>query len=574
MAQIKLLKISSNGLPLEMNTENDDITLASFTVEGGGPVLSGTGLDMLTQKITNLPVPTDADDAATKAYVDGLAGGVISIDQAKFVAKNGNDTTGDGTLGKPYASISKALTDITDATPTKRYAIMVSPGNYTEAAIALKANVFVVGSSMRAVRITGAVSLASDFTGSADHRSGFSNVTLLSAVDLNWTTVTSAAGKIYCDKTLFSASVTMYGYNNAIAQAQFDSCQFFGLFTISGINVGAHTNNLHYGNIVMNQHPNGGMATILNAIGGTAPSVVVTAAVNNFTRRCSLFAKEMWLDALTVDGPSAYADLTTGSVPNEDIVKLNGGNVVYLNTVSPGGVRPDENNSRYIGDFGKQWFFNFAYVHASTGTDLYLTSTATSFGPDSAGRSIFIQPDGYGLNANVNGGDIVLETALVTGTGVRGKVDFKARELDMNAVKITELADPTSAQDAATKAYVDGLAGLSVTKNAAEAITIGDAVVLNASGEVAKADISTESLAKAVGIAANSAALGEAVKVILGGSVNGFTGLIAGDRYFLASSGSISSTAPTGVGEYIVQLGYAAGAGELVLSVQQLGQRS
>lgn len=54
MAQVKLLKIASDGVPVEMNTASDDITLNSFTVQGGGPVLSGTGLDMNNQDISDI----------------------------------------------------------------------------------------------------------------------------------------------------------------------------------------------------------------------------------------------------------------------------------------------------------------------------------------------------------------------------------------------------------------------------------------------------------------------------------------------------------------------------------------
>lgn len=46
MAQIKLLKINSSGLPQEMDTAADEVTLLTFSVTGGGAVLSGTGLDM------------------------------------------------------------------------------------------------------------------------------------------------------------------------------------------------------------------------------------------------------------------------------------------------------------------------------------------------------------------------------------------------------------------------------------------------------------------------------------------------------------------------------------------------
>lgn len=399
-----------------------------------------------------------SDDALTrKSYVDtAIENATISIAQTIFVTATGDDVEGDGSLAKPFATISAAMAAITDAAPTKRYAVHVAPGNYTESSgLALKANVFVIGDDQRLVRIAGAVSLDSSFSGSGDHRSGFVKVTLLSAVDLNWSTVTSAAGKIYCRETIFNSAISLYGYNNATAQGMFEQCQFFGTFTVSGINLGWMTDNVHFGATVLNQHPNGGMATIINAQGCSFSGITATASVNNFGRRCSLFLKSCFVDSLTVDGPSAYSDLTSDSVPRFHANAVNGGNLVYLNPVSPGGVQPDAGNSRYIGDFGKQWFFNFAYVHASTGTDMYLMSTAASFGADSSGKSVYILPDGYGLQENASGGDVVIETAAVTGTGIRGKVAVSARVIEVNDAQIKDLADGTDAQDAVTKAQLD-----------------------------------------------------------------------------------------------------------------------
>ena len=225
------------------------------------------------------------------------------VAQVKYVSKNGVDASADGSEEKPYLTIAAAMAAITDASPTKRYVIRVAAGAYTEASVALKANVFVVGDSKESVRVTGAVSLDASFSGSADNRSGFSMVTLLSAADFNWSTVTSAAGKLYMNETVFASTVNMYGHNNAIAQAQFDSCVIFGNMTISGINVGVFTNNIAYGNITLNQHPNGGMATILAATGGSCSGTVrLTTTVDNFGRRCSAFLKNFYSENLIIDG--------------------------------------------------------------------------------------------------------------------------------------------------------------------------------------------------------------------------------------------------------------------------------
>lgn len=392
------------------------------------------------------------------------------VAQVKHVSKNGVDASADGSEEKPYLTIAAAMTAITDATPTKRYVIRVAAGNYTEASMSLKANVFVIGESKESVRITGAVSMNADWNqvSANDCRGGFSMVSLLSAADFNWTTVTSPAGKLYFNEVVFGSTLALNGYNNAIAQAQFNACVIFGNMTISGINVGVFTNNIAYGNITLNQHPNGGMATILAATGGSCSGTLsFVTTVNDFNRRCSGFLKSFYCENLIINGASSYADVDIVSQGKSSTQKLNGGTLVALtpkvsHDLETQMLKPLSNNAHNLGDWGKQWFFNFAYVHASAGTDMYILSAMENYDPagDSSGKSIYITPDGYGLQTNVSGGNVEIETAAVSGTGVRGKVKINARELDMTLAKITSVADPTANQDAATKKYVDdGLSG-------------------------------------------------------------------------------------------------------------------
>jgi hypothetical protein len=53
MAQIRVLKIDTDGVPRE-HSLSDDITFTSFTVDAGGPVLSGTGLDMNNTDVSDI----------------------------------------------------------------------------------------------------------------------------------------------------------------------------------------------------------------------------------------------------------------------------------------------------------------------------------------------------------------------------------------------------------------------------------------------------------------------------------------------------------------------------------------
>lgn len=440
----------------------------------------------LTQEI----IDRQLGDTANLTRIETLEN--LAIAQTIYVSKNGNDTTGTGGQHKPFLTLTKAFSMITDATPSKRYVVRVAAGNYTETSVALPANVFVIGEQKEAVRITGAVSMGTwtqDNSGS-DDRSGFSMVTLLSAANFNWSTAKSRAGKLYMNEVVFASTLNLYGYDNAIAQAQFDSCVIFGAMTVSGINVGVFTNNICYNNLTLNQHPNGGMVSTITATGGSCSGTVrFNTTVNDFNRRSSGFLRGFWSDNLIVDGPSSYVDSDLDSQGKNSTQKLNGGQLIALtprinHDIQTQMIQPLNTNSHNLGDWGKQWMFHFAYVHASSGTDLYLSSVDNSYDAagSSAGYSINIESDGYGLKPNVNGGDINLKTGAVSGTGVRGKIKLDAREVDASGLKVKNLGDGVDSSDAVNKNQLDASltsaqsyadAAVLVEKNRAEGVESG-----------------------------------------------------------------------------------------------------
>lgn len=95
MAQVKLLKIDTDGVPIQMDTATDDVTLASFTVTGGGPVLSGTGLDMNNQDVSDIK-NLDFNDPST-ATIDQTSGALI-VDDLMFETKENQMTTAGAVL--------------------------------------------------------------------------------------------------------------------------------------------------------------------------------------------------------------------------------------------------------------------------------------------------------------------------------------------------------------------------------------------------------------------------------------------------------------------------------------------
>ena len=104
-----------------------------------------------------------------------------------------------------------------------------------------------------------------------------------------------------------------------------------------------------------------------------------------------------------------------------------------------------------------------------------------------------------------------------------------------------------------------------------EAVSQGDALYMRQSdGKVGKA-IANDTLDKAyvVGIADTAKASGEEVKVLVTG-VEAMSGLDAGDHYFLSASGAgaITTTAPTGAGNYVVRVGEATSASEFAIQLE------
>jgi len=464
LPRIQLTKSTASSIGEQLPTEQ--ILTTSFGSN------SGEAVNQVQYMVETLGIFSDSVKQEidlrirTASQVDLNELNSFGYDAVVYVSKNGLDTNS-GNQHSPFLTITAAMNSITDASPSKRYVILVQSGAYTETALSLKANVFVVGEGQKeAVRITGPVSMNANFTGSADHRSGFSQVSLLSACDFNWATVTSGAGKLYFNEVSFSSTVNMYGHNNAIAQAQFNSCNIFGNLTISGINVGVFTNNVCFGNVTLNQHPNTNMATILVASGGHCNGVITqNASVDNFGRRSASFLRHFNSEQLVLNGPSVYADVDLVSQGKQTPIISNGANLIPLtaiinhdittknlstDNITSGLIKPKATNTHNMGDWGTQWFWNFGYVHASTGTDLFLISYGSAFGADSSGKSIGIYTDGGGLQPDVNSGEIVLQTANTTGTGVRGKITLNGREIDVTSKQIKNLADGTDQQDAVT----------------------------------------------------------------------------------------------------------------------------
>jgi hypothetical protein len=121
---------------------------------------------------------------------------------------------------------------------------------------------------------------------------------------------------------------------------------------------------------------------------------------------------------------------------------------------------------------------------------------------------------------------------------------------------------------------VSSAQSLDLSFTAGEALSAGDAVYIDSAGQAFKADNDSGASSEAIGFALSSVSLGASVLVRVGGKAGGLSGLTVGARYYVGESGAVTSTVPSASGEYIVQMGYAVSATEIVVQVLQLGRRA
>jgi hypothetical protein len=110
---------------------------------------------------------------------------LIQIDSWRYVAPDGSDDTGNGTIAQPFASLSMAFASIVDATPTKRYAVWVTGSIAEVAPLLLPPNIYVVGASQEQASIAApSFGLSPLWAGGAGDAAGLSNLSLESAGEL------------------------------------------------------------------------------------------------------------------------------------------------------------------------------------------------------------------------------------------------------------------------------------------------------------------------------------------------------------------------------------------------------
>lgn len=272
----------------------------------------------------DLPLPTTysegLDQLAERVRVlENSIGG--ALENIVYVAKNGNDGTGDGSIEKPYLTVKAAQDAILDASPTKRYAIYVMPGRYDEVGLTIKANIFIIGTSYYLTRIANDAALAPDasFTPAGDHRSGYVNINVGSALNLDMVAVSSNRGKFYLQNCQVSAGITFNAFSS-INQSLINECEIFGGIVQTGWNLFLRGLRFFSGNHTVNSKA--GVNTFATYQGTMFYQNITVTAAPGQSAYLALQSTQVY-GTVTLDGAGVSSDITVDS-PTGDVVVLNG----------------------------------------------------------------------------------------------------------------------------------------------------------------------------------------------------------------------------------------------------------
>ncbi len=438
---------SSTGTDLLRVNQNNTIDFLVPTSLSGFSITAN--LDMAGFKVINLGTPTLATDAATKAYVDSVIGGTITLTGA---------VTGSGT-----GTISTTLTPITTAQIT----------NFNAAVTAFRLDQFALPTANLNINGEKIINLATPTVGTDAANKNYIDaktwttsvitdfVSAVTAFRLDQFAVPTSAINMNSQKITNLGTPTLA--TDAVTKAYADSLVGGASITLTGAVTGSGS---------------GTIATTLTPI--------TTAQISNFNAAVIAFRLDQF------------------ATPTSSV---NFGNQKLINVLTPT-LATDGATKGYVD--GKTWttsvITDFTSAVTAFRLDQFALPTSSLNVNNQKIINLAIPTLGTdAANKNYVDGKTITLTGAVTGSGVLGSIattltnittaqitNFNAAvtafrldqfavptsAISMNGQKITNLATPTVATDAVTKAYADSLL-------VGGAITLTGAVTGSGTGTIA-----------------------------------------------------------------------------------------
>ena len=134
------------------------------------PETPSTGKTELYIDETSKTLKSKDDTGGVTEYLSSTIEGVYPSQEVHVSAGNGNDSTGIGTIARPYKTIKYAVSTITDSSVNKPYQVVVHSGTYSETnPIVIPTWTHILGVNEASVNIVSQNQLANTFEFSGQH---------------------------------------------------------------------------------------------------------------------------------------------------------------------------------------------------------------------------------------------------------------------------------------------------------------------------------------------------------------------------------------------------------------------
>lgn len=300
----------------------------------------------------------------------------ITSTETVYVQQDGNDSSGDGSIGSPFLTLSYALSQITDASSSKHYIIRLGGGTFIESTLSLKAWVWIFGNNQSASKIIVSsspnnVNIDSSWS-TQNSRGGLTNVYLSGVTNLNLDVQSIGGGY---SRVFEISNVQMNGNLIFTGVSTADFIQYFGGVVFGNIHFSGGQNTLLQiicgGNAVFDTINSNSLLQIFGLlINGTTTFTSNGVYTNQITMNASNLSSTLIIDQANTNLSSDCA-----SLPLENMISITNSGVLTRLT--------DANSIEFTTVDSTKWFpsvpttISTALDNLSNGIFKSLTSNTT-----------------------------------------------------------------------------------------------------------------------------------------------------------------------------------------------------
>lgn len=280
-------------------------------------------------------------------------------------------------------------------------------------------------------------------------------------------------------------------------------------------------------------------------------------------------------------GYRVLVDLTLGSPTGafvghgDEIAEYNGTSWVFVTALTGQFVSADDETTKLYYYGGAGWTPK-AFESSTASTGLVKVGVDIQLDSSAAGSGLGFSSGVLSVNVDNSSLEIATDTLQVKALGIKDSmIDFGTGANQVSAVDlpIADAAGVIVATETEGAIQELGLNQLGAPYTSGEALNKGDLVYMSANNTISKLPLTGSE--NAVGLASGTVSSGATVRAKLHQGI--LTGVLSGAAFgqkFYWSGSAITSTAPSGAGQNVWQVGYAKNATDLVIEVLHIKKNS